>query len=81
MGRYNVSVKHSAVKEIEAILQKVESQRIIRRIGQLADDPGPSGSRMLSGHDRYRIRHGADPIVYSINDEEVIVLFVKAGHR
>jgi mRNA interferase RelE/StbE len=63
------------------IPQKKERQRIIRRIGQLADDPRPAGSRKLSGHDRYRIRQGAYHIVYSINDEEVIVAVVKLGHR
>jgi hypothetical protein len=37
--KYRVSIKRSAVKEIEAIPQKKERQRIIRRIGQLADNP------------------------------------------
>jgi mRNA interferase RelE/StbE len=79
--KYRVAIKRSAVKEIEAIPQKKERQRIIRRIGQLADNPRPPGSRKLSGHDRYRIRQGAYRIVYSIDDVEIIVIVVKAGHR
>ena len=81
MEKYKVSIKRSAVKEIEAIPQKKERQRIIRRIGQLASNPRPPGSRKLSGHDKYRIRQGAYRIVYSIEDKELIVIVVKVGHR
>ena len=81
MERYRVSIKRSAVKEIEAIPQKKERQRIIRRIGQLADNPRPPGSRKLSGHDKYRIRQGVYRIVYGIDDVEIVVLVVKVGHR
>jgi len=42
--KYKVSIKRSAVQEIEAMPQKKERQRIIRRIGQLANDPRPPGS-------------------------------------
>jgi mRNA interferase RelE/StbE len=82
--KYRVSIKRSAVKEIEAIPQKKERQRIIRRIGQLADNPRPPGSGKLSGHDRYRIRHGVYRIVYGIDENELVVLVVvvvKVGHR
>jgi mRNA interferase RelE/StbE len=81
VGKYKVSVKRSAVKEIEAIPQKKERQRIIRRIGQLANDPRPAGSKKLSGHDKYRIRQGSYRIVYGIEDNELVVVVVKVGHR
>jgi mRNA interferase RelE/StbE len=79
--KYKVSIKRSAVKEIEAIPQKKERQRIIRRIGQLAEDPRPPGSKKLSGNDKYRVRQGSCRIVYSIEDNELIVIVVKVGHR
>jgi len=79
--KYKVSIKRSAVKEIEAIPQKKERQRIIRRIGQLAEDPRPPGSKKLSGNDKYRLRQGSYRIVYSIEDKELIVIVVKVGHR
>ncbi len=81
MEKYKVSIKRSAVKEIEAIPQKKERQRIIRRIGLLAKDPHPPGSRKLSGHDKFRVRQGSYRIVYSIEDNELIVVVVKVGHR
>lgn len=81
MEKYKVSIKRSAVKEIEAIPQKKERQRIIRRIGQLANDPRSPGSKKLSGHDKYRIRQGSYRIVYRIVDNELVVVVVKVGHR
>lgn len=81
MEKYKVSIKRSAVKEIEAIPQKKERQKIVRRIGQLADDPRALGAKKLSGHDRYRIRQGNCRIVYGIADKELIVTVVQVGHR
>ena len=81
MEKYKVSIKRSAAKEIEAIPQKKERQRVISRIGQLANDPRPLGSKKLSGNDKYRIRQGSFRIVYSIEDTELIVVVVKVGHR
>jgi len=79
--KYRVSIKRSAVKEIEAIPRKKERRRIIRRIGQLADNPRPPGSSQLSGHNRYRLRQGVYRIIYSIDDFDVVVVVVKVGHR
>ena len=81
MEKYKVSIKRSAGKEIEAIPQKKERRRIISRIGQLANDPRPTGSKKLSGHDKYRLRQGSYRIVYSIEDNELVVVVVKVGHR
>ena len=81
MEKYKVSIKRSAVKEIESIPQKKERQRIIRCIGQLAEDPRPPGSKKLSGNDKYRVRQGSYRIIYSIEDNELIIVVVKVGHR
>jgi mRNA interferase RelE/StbE len=79
--KYKVSIKPSAVKEIEAITRKKERQQIINRIGQLSDNPRPPGCTKLSGYDRYRIRQGTYRIIYGIEDKELIVYVVKIGHR
>ena len=81
MEKYKVSIKRSAVKEIEAIPQKKERQRIIRRIGQLANQPRPPSSKKLSGHNKYRIRQGAHRIIYGIEDKELTIVVVKVGKR
>ena len=76
MGRFEVFIKPSAVKEIEALSPKKDRQRIVQKIRLLADDPRPPGSRKLSGQDRYRVRQGVYRIVYAIEDEALVVFVV-----
>ena len=81
MARFEILIKQSAAKEIEAISRKKDRQRIVQRIRQLAEDSRPPGCQKLSGRDRYRIRQGPYRIVYSIEDDRLIVYVVKVGHR
>ena len=78
---YRIEVKRSAAKEIQAIGQKRDRQRVIARIAALADDPRPPGCTKLSGREAYRIRQGSYRIVYTIEDEALVVEIVKVGHR
>ena len=80
MEKYKVVLKPSAVKEIESVPRKEDRQRIIQRIGSLADNPRPPGSTKLSGYDRYRIRMGSYRIVYGI-DDVLAVYVVKVRRR
>ncbi len=44
--------------------------------------PRPHGSEKLSGPDQlYRIRAGDYRIVYAVDDDRMLVLVVKVGHR
>ena len=79
MARYNIQIKPSAVREIESIPQKKTRQRIVQRIRSLANDPRPHGCDKLSGQERYRVRQGDYRIVYSIQDEALIVFVVKVA--
>ena len=82
MARYSLRIKPSAAKEIEAIQPRAVRRRVVERIHALADNPRPPGSERLSGDpDRYRARQGVWRIVYSIKDDELVVLVVKVGHR
>ena len=81
MARYRVLIKPSAVREIEAIPQKRHRQRIVSRIRALASDPRPPGCEKLTGQDRYRIRQGAYRIVYSVEDDALVVYVVKVAQR
>ena len=81
MARYRILIKSSAVKEIEAISQKKDRQRLVDRISRLANNPRPPGGEKLSGQDKYRIRQGRYRIVYSIQDQDLIIYVVKVGHR
>ena len=81
MGRYKLVIKASAVKELRAIPNKRDRQRIVKRILGLETDPRPPGSQKLSGRERYRIRQGQYHIVYAIEKDELVVYVVKIGHR
>ncbi len=81
MGKYRVLIKPSAVKEIENISRKSDRRRIVERITALANDPKPPGSQKLSGRDRYRLRQGPYRIIYSVQDDVLVVYVVKVGHR
>jgi mRNA interferase RelE/StbE len=81
VARFELFIKPSAVKELERIPSKRDRQRIATRIRRLADDPRPPGCQKLSGRDRYRIRQGVYRIVYSIRDQQLIVVVIRVGHR
>jgi len=55
--------------------------RILQRIEALADDPRPVGSEKLSGQERFRVRQGVYRIIYEIQNEELVIIVVKVGHR
>jgi len=81
VAKYRVVIKPSASKEIEAVGQKKDRQRIVLRIRSLGDNPRPFGCEKLSGLERYRVREGSYRIVYSIDDKNLLVDVVKVGHR
>ena len=82
MASYSVLIKPSAAKEIEAVDQKKDRQRIVASILALAQEPRPVGCEKLAGQDdRYRIRVGRFRIVYSIADAELVVLVVRVADR
>jgi mRNA interferase RelE/StbE len=81
VARYDVFIKPSALKELEAVDSKKDRQRLVRAIGSLAEDPRPLGCRKLSGKDKYRIRAGQYRIIYAVQDAVLVVTIVKVGHR
>ena len=80
MASYNVLIKRSAAKEIEA-LPKKDRLRVIDKIQRLATNPRPPGCEKLSGSEKYRLRQGDYRIVYEIVDLDQIVTVVKIGNR
>jgi len=80
MEKFKIEFKQSAVKELHSIPKK-DLKRIILKILALAIDPRPSGCIKLSNQENYRIRMGNYRILYSIEDEILIVFVVKIGHR
>jgi mRNA interferase RelE/StbE len=81
VAKYKILIKPSAVKDIEAIPLKKDRRRIVDRITKLAKNPRPPGCEKLSGQDKYRLRQGRYRIVYSIEDQDLVVYVIKVGHR
>ena len=81
MAQYRLLIKASAAKELRAIPNKRDRQRIVKPILGLETDARPPDSQKLSGRERYRIRQGHYRIVYGIEKDELVVFVVKIGHR
>ena len=80
MASYSILLTKSAAKELERVPTK-DRQRIVTRIGSLADNPQPMGAEKLSGDEKYRIRQGNYRILYEIVDTDLIVTVVRIGDR
>jgi mRNA interferase RelE/StbE len=80
MASYRLTFRKSVAKDLRSIPPN-DLSRILKRIEALADDPRPIGSEKLSGQERYRVRQGVYRIVYEIQDEELVIIVVKVGHR
>jgi mRNA interferase RelE/StbE len=80
MGRYRVEIKKSAIKEIECLPRK-DMKSVLGRIDSLSENPRPHDCKKLSGQEKYRIRCGSYRILYSVEDNVLIVFVVKVGHR
>ena len=82
MAGYRLLIKPSAKKEIEALGQKRDRQRIVSQIAALASEPRPTACEKLAGaQGRYRIRQGPFRVVYAVDDTARTVEVVKVGHR
>ena len=80
MANYKIFIKSSAAKELKR-LPKKDVQRITSKIQSLSKEPRSQGCEKLSAQERYRIRQGNYRIIYSIEDDKLIVYVVKIAHR
>lgn len=80
MAKYKVVFKHSVAKDLRPIPNN-DVKKILARISNLSIDPRPPGSKKLTGEEKYRIRQGNYRILYTIEDDIVIVTVVKVSHR
>lgn len=80
MEPYKIVIKKSVTKDLKKI-PVMDVQRIVSVIQALAENPRPPQSKKLSGQERYRLRQGNYRILYSIEDDKLIVCVVKIGNR
>jgi mRNA interferase RelE/StbE len=78
---YRIEFAKQAAKQFKSLPCQVQ-QKLKPQIDSLTTDPRPSGVVKLSGQDNlYRIRVGSYRAIYSIQDNQLLVLVVKVGHR
>jgi len=78
---YRVEVKRNARKSLLGLPQAYRI-RIGEAIDALASDPRKPGTRKLAGSDcLYRLRVGDYRVIYEVQDDCLIIVVIKIGHR
>ncbi len=81
MARYSLEIKPSAGKELDA-LDDALFARIDRKIMALAENPRPPGCKKLkSGDKERRVRVGDHRVVYTVDDQKLLVEVTRIRHR
>jgi mRNA interferase RelE/StbE len=78
---YETVLKPSAKKVLDT-LPKPDKIRVIDALEKLADNPPHHGVVKLEAEtDLYRVRVGKYRVVFTIEDDRLVVLVLKIGHR
>ena len=78
---YEVVLSPKAEKQLDELPTPLR-RRITEAVEGLESKPRPHGVKKLTGAENlWRIRVGDYRIVYTIEDDRLIVLVVKVGHR
>jgi mRNA interferase RelE/StbE len=78
---YRIELTHRAEKDLDRLPTDVKI-RIIHKIETLSENPRPHGVEKLSGEEGfYRIRVGDYRVIYEIQDDVILVLVLRLGHR
>ncbi len=78
---YSIEFRPSVLKNLERF-PKRDLVRIKKKIEELGRDlPDPNTTKMKGNHSFHRVRTGDYRIIYEIQDDRLIILVVKIGHR
>ena len=79
--KYRIEVKTSAAKALKKI-PKPDRKRISKKIDALANNlPNPDTTKMKGNNPFHKIRIGDYRIVYEIQNDILLILVLKIGHR
>lgn len=81
---YKIEFRRPAERELERLTKRdpATAKRIADALDRLAEDPRPPGVKALKGNARIlRIRVGDYRVVYTVQDQLLVVLVVAIGHR
>ncbi len=79
---YEIEFTRAADKALSALPNKIKD-RIDAALDGLEQDPWPAGHKKLKGSKEtfFRIRVGDYRVVYLVEDERLVVVLVRIGHR
>ena len=77
---YEVVVLRAAERSIRK-LPAPARRRIEGTLALLADQPRPPAATKLVGRPEWRVRVGDHRVVYRIDDGQLVIVVVSAGHR
>lgn len=81
MRRYRIEVTRDALHAL-AKLDKPVRRRVQVAIDGLGENPRPSGVIAMQGlRGAYRLRVGNYRVIYTVDDNRLVVLVVDLGHR
>ena len=80
MSRYKIDLRPAAVRALRKLDPPV-ARRVQAAIALLAEDPRPPASRPLRGWPAWRVRVGDYRVIYTIEDDVLLVVVVTLGHR
>lgn len=79
--RYLIRLAPPAARQLRK-LDPPARRRIQAAIDLLADEPRPPRAiQLVGGNGEWRVRTGDYRIIYEINDDEIVVLVLRVGHR
>ena len=80
MSAYRIELRPAAVRAVRKLDPQVR-RRVQGAIALLAQDPRPPGARALQGRPGLRVRVGDYRIIYTVEDDVLLVVVVRLGHR
>ena len=80
MSPYRIELRPAAVRALKKVHPE-DRERIQGAIALLGQDPRPPKATALSGRPGYRVRVGNHRIIYTVEDDVLLVVVVNLGHR
>jgi mRNA interferase RelE/StbE len=80
VSTHRVELRPAAAKALRKLDPQVRG-RIQGAIALLAQDPRPPAARALQGRPGLRVRVGDYRIIYTVQDDILLVVVVTLGHR
>ena len=77
---YRIELRPAAVRALKKIDHQ-DRARIRGAIALLGENPRPPGAKALQGRDGLRVRVGNHRIIYTVQDDVLVVVVVNLGHR